>query len=72
MVDLLEYRVCKLVRRSNHYQHLADGLLPTAVSAEIMAVADEYDKEVARMERQCRGRRRCPCNLFISTCRSVD
>ena len=71
MVDLLEFRVGKLVRRSDHCRHLANGLLPTAVNAAITALAEEYEKEVARMERDCRGKRRCPCNLF-DTCPYVD
>jgi hypothetical protein len=72
MVDLLEYRMSKLVRRSDQCRRLADGVLPTTVNAAITAVADEYDKEVTRMERGCRGKRRCPCNLFISRCLPVD
>jgi hypothetical protein len=71
MVDLLEFRVSKLVRRSDHCRHLADGLLPPAVNAAITAVADEYDKEAARMERECHGKRCCPCHRFTS-CLAVD
>ena len=71
MIDLLGYRVSTLVRRSDHCRRLANGLLPTAVNAAIMAVANEYDKEVARMERGCRGKRRCPCNR-ISRCLPID
>ena len=71
MVDLLEYRMRTLARRSGHCRRLADGLLPEAVNAAVTAVADEYDEEVARMERSCRGKRCCPCHLLRS-CLPVD
>jgi len=71
MVDLIEFRVSTLVRRSDHYRRLVDGLLPTAISAEVAAVADECDREVARMECECRGKKSCPCRCF-ATCFRVD
>lgn len=61
MVDLIDVRVSKLVRISDHCRHLANGVLPFAVRVEIAEMADEYDTEVARIERDCRGKRRCPC-----------
>jgi hypothetical protein len=63
MTDLLEFRVSKLALISCHFRQLADSYLGPAVSAKIIEVADEYDEEVVRMERECRGKRLCPCEL---------
>ena len=53
MADLLEFRLSKLARMSCHFRQLADGYLAPAVSAEIGEVADEYEREVVRIEREC-------------------
>jgi hypothetical protein len=67
MVDLLEFRVRKLTGMSAHYRELAADLFPEKVSGEIAAVADAFDDEVARINRDCAGRRACPCE-FIGSC----
>jgi hypothetical protein len=61
MVDLIEVRVSKLARLSDHYRLLANDLQPDPVSAEINAIANELDTEAARVKRECVGKRRCPC-----------
>jgi hypothetical protein len=66
MVDLIEFRMSKLVRRSEQCRRLIGGLLPAPVSAEIAAVADEYEQEVVRMEHECLGKKSCPCSRFNS------
>ncbi len=66
MVDLLEFRLGKLTRMSDHFRRLAVGLAPEKVSAEIAAVADAFDDEAARIIRDCVGRRACPCKLAHS------
>lgn len=71
MVDLLEYRVSELARQSSHWRRLADGFLPLAVNAEIAAIADECDREVRRMEQECRGKRSCPCER-LGSCLPVE
>ena len=63
MVDLPELRVSKLALMSCHFRLLADGYLAPAVSAKINEVADEYDEEAVRIERECRGKRSCPCDF---------
>jgi hypothetical protein len=67
MADLLEFRVSKLALMSCHFRELADGFLAPLDSAKIIEVADEYDEEVMRIERECRGRRLCPCE-FSGSC----
>jgi hypothetical protein len=69
MVDLLEGRVRKFARMSAHYRELADGFLSPDVSAQIEEVAEEYAREAARLERECVGKRDCPCELS-NGCRS--
>ena len=71
MADLLEFRLSKLARMSCHFRQLADGSLAPAVSAEIAEVADEYEKEVVRIERECWGKRSCPCE-FSAGCISYS
>jgi hypothetical protein len=71
MADLLEFRLSKLARMSCHFRQLADGFLAPAVSAQIAEVADEYEKEVVRIERECWGKRICPCE-FTSGCISCS
>ena len=71
MVDLPELRVSKLALMSCHFQLLADGYLAPAVSAKINEVADEYDEEVVRIERECRGKRLCPCD-FSGLCKGYS
>jgi hypothetical protein len=71
MTDLLEFRVSKLTLMSCHFRQLADSYLAPAVSAKIIEVADEYDEEVVRIERECRGKRLCPCE-FSSCCISYS
>jgi hypothetical protein len=61
MNDLVEVRVNKLIRISDHCRHLVNGLLPPAVGIEIAQMADEYEAEAARVERVCRETRCCPC-----------
>ena len=63
MVDLIETRMSKLAQMSDHYRRLADNLEPNPASAEIVAVADEFDNVVVRMERECVGVRICTCEL---------
>ena len=65
MADLLEFRLSKLARMSCHFRQLADGYLAPAVSAEIAEVADEYEKEVVRIERECWGKNFVPANLAV-------
>jgi hypothetical protein len=65
MADLLEFRLSKLARMSCHFRQLADGYLAPAVSAEIAEVADEYEKEVVRIERECWGKKVVPANLAV-------
>lgn len=67
MIDLLEFRVNKLTRMSDHFRKLAADLAPEKVSAEIDAVADTFDDEVVRISRECVGRRACPCP-FAPSC----
>ncbi len=71
MVDLLEFRLSRLARMSEHYRRLAAGLAPEKVSAEIAAVADTFDGEVVRISRECVGRRTCPCG-FARSCIAVS
>ena len=71
MVDLLEFRVNKFIRMSDHCRRLANDLAPMAVSNEIAAVADDLDREVVRMRRDCVGSRICPCK-FSGVCFSTD
>jgi len=66
MVDLLEFRVRKLATMSDHYRELAAALFPEKVSGEIAALADAFDDEVARVNRECVGRRACPCAFYGS------
>ena len=61
MITLVDFRVGKLGRMSDHYRQLADNLQPDPVSAEITAIADELDNEAARLQRECVGKRLCPC-----------
>ncbi len=63
MADLLEFRLSKLARMSCHFRQLADGFLSPTVSAQIAEVADENEKEVVRIERECWGKRSCPCEF---------
>ncbi len=63
MVDVLEFRIGKLTQMSVHYRQLASDLFPEMVSNEIALIADQFDDEVARMNRDCRGRRTCPCEF---------
>ena len=65
MADLLEFRLSKLARMSCHFRQLADGYLAPSVSVEIAEVADEYESEVVRIERECRGKRLCPCEFSV-------
>jgi hypothetical protein len=67
VVDRLEFRVNKLARMSGHYRELAAALFPENVSAEIEAVADAFDDELLRMDRECVGQRACPCE-FSGAC----
>jgi len=71
MADLLELRASKLALMACHFRQLADGYLAPAVSAKINEVADEYDEEVLRIERECRGKRFCPCD-FNGLCRGYS
>ncbi|HEY8032521.1 MAG TPA: hypothetical protein VIF02_09160 [Methylocella sp.] len=71
MADLLEFRLSKLARMSFHLRQLADGYLAPSVSAEIAQVADEYESEVVRIERECWGKRSCPCE-FSRNCISCN
>ena len=71
MVDLIELRMSKFARMSDHCRELADRLQPDPVSAEITAIADEFENEAARMKRECVGKRTCPC-AFIGSCPSVE
>ncbi|MGO9773796.1 MAG: hypothetical protein ACLPSW_30465 [Roseiarcus sp.] len=70
MVDVLEFRIGKLARISDHYRKLGAALAPETVSAEIAAVADAFDNEVTRISRECVGRRACPCE-FAHSCIAV-
>jgi hypothetical protein len=72
MVDVLEFRMSKLARISNHYRQLGVALAPETVSGEIAAVADAFDNEVMRINRECVGRRACPCELAHSCIAVVD
>ena len=72
VVDRLEFRVSKLARISGHYRELAANLYPESVSAEIEAVADAFDDELARIGRECVGRRTCPCEFAGSCIALVD
>jgi hypothetical protein len=63
MAQPLEFRVRKLARMSSHYRELAHGLLAPDINAEIEAVAEECAREAARLERECLGKRNCPCKL---------
>ena len=63
MADLLEFRLSKLALMSCHFRQLADNYWAPAVSATIAEVADEYEKEVVRIERECWGKRSCPCEF---------
>ena len=72
MVDRLEFRVNKLARMSGHYRELAAALFPENVSAEIEAVADAFDHEVLRIDRECVGRRACPCEFSDACVALVD
>jgi hypothetical protein len=71
MIQLLEFRVSKLAHMSEHYRDLAAALYPEMVSAEVDAAADRLDEEVARLRRECVGRRTCPCE-FISACVALN
>jgi hypothetical protein len=71
MVDLLESRVRKLTDMSEHCRRLAAELFPENASAEIASVADQFDDEVGRINRDCIGRRTCPCE-FAATCVAVE
>ena len=55
------------MRVSDHYRRLADNLQPEPVSAEIAAMADEFDSEAARIRRVCAGKRVCPCKFSGSS-----
>jgi hypothetical protein len=61
MNALIDFRVGKLSRMSVHYRRLAENLQPDPVSFEIAAIADELDVEAARLQRECVGKRLCPC-----------
>ncbi len=52
MVNLIEIRVTRLARISDHYRELADNLRPDPVSAEITAIADEIAGEAAQLRRR--------------------
>jgi hypothetical protein len=67
MVDLIVARLGKLTRMSRHYRELAAALVPEELSAEIAEVAEAVDGIVERMNRECLGRRTCPCE-FSSSC----
>lgn len=71
MVDLLEFHVRKLADMSEHCRRLAAELFPENVSAEIASVADQFDDEVGRLNRDCIGRRTCPCE-FNATCVALE
>ena len=71
MADLLEFRVSKLALMSCHFRQLADGYLAPSDSAKIIEVADEYDEELMRIERECRGKRLCPCEFSGSCISSI-
>ena len=71
MVDLIELRMSKFALMSDHCRELADRLQPDPVSAEITAIADEFENEAARMKRECVGKRTCPCT-FIGSCLAAD
>jgi hypothetical protein len=72
MVDRLEFRICKLARMSGHYRELAAALFPENVSAEIEAVADAFDDELLRIDRECVGQRACPCEFSGACVALVD
>ena len=61
MVDLAQFRMSRLTGMAAHWRRLADALRPDPVGDEIAAFADELDREVERMRRECLGRRTCPC-----------
>ena len=61
MVDLMQYRMARLAQMSGHWRQLADDSLSAAISSEIAMVADDFDQEIARMRRECLGKRSCPC-----------
>ena len=71
MNDLLEFRINTLVRLSDHFRELAAGVFSLEVSAEIASVADEFAHEAVRINRECVGRRTCPCE-FGDACLSMD
>lgn len=52
MADPIELPMARLARLSDHFRLLADLLQPEPVSAEIVAVANEYDNEIARLKRE--------------------
>jgi hypothetical protein len=72
MVDVLEFRVNKLARISDHYRRLGASLAPEKVSAEIAAAADAFDNEVMRISRECVERRVCPCEFARSCIAAAD
>ena len=63
MADLLECRVRNLARMSSHYRALADDFFAPEVNAQIEEVAEEYASEAARVQRECVGKKNCPCEL---------
>ena len=52
MADPVALCVAKLAELSDHFRLLADLMTPEPVSAEIAAVANEYDNEIARLQRE--------------------
>jgi hypothetical protein len=55
MADPIELRMANLARLSDHFRLLADLLMPEPVSAEIVAVANDYDNEIARLRLEGSG-----------------
>ena len=71
MLDLMQYRMARLAQMSGHWRQLADDSLSAAISSEIATVADDFDQEIARMWRECVGRRSCPCE-YSGACLHFD
>jgi hypothetical protein len=66
MIALID--ISKLGLMSDHFRRLADNLQPDPVSAEITAFAEELDNEAARLQRECLGKRPCPCGMASPAC----
>ena len=71
MVDLMQYRMARLAQMSGHWRQLAGNSLSAAISGEIGTVADDLDQEIARMRRECVGKRSCPCE-YRGACLHFD